>query len=150
MPAGNVRDMVAGASFAALGLGLAVVATGYRIGTAASMGPGFFPLMLGTLLALIGCLIAVNAWRKPSTDEEPAPHSLRGLLIVVGVVCLFALMLDRAGMMLTVFVVSALSSYLTPESSLPKALVTGAVLSLLSFVLFVWGLGVPMPAWPSF
>lgn len=144
------RDLIAGGIFTALGIGLATVAMGYRIGTGARMGPGFFPLMLGALLALIGLGIAINAWRNPSIDEEPAPHSLRGMLIVVGVVCMFAVMLDRAGMLLTVFAVSALSSYLTPESSLSKALATGAVLAALSYALFIWGLGVPMLAWPTF
>ena len=149
METSKARDLIAGGMFTALGVGLATLAMSYRIGTGARMGPGFFPLMLGVLLALIGLCIAINAWRNPSTDDEPAPHSLRGLCIVVGIVCMFAVMLDRAGMLLTVFAVAALSSYLTPESSLPKALATGVVLATLSYVLFIWGLGLPMPAWPN-
>ena len=144
----NMRDLIAGSLFFGLGIAIVVIAWGYRLGSAASMGPGFFPVMLGTLLVLLGLAIAIISFRS-SPNDEPAPHSVAGLLIVVGAVCLFAIMLDRAGLLLTVFVVAAGSSFLSPQSSLPKALATGAALTALCYGLFIWGLGVPLPVWPS-
>ena len=39
-----------------------VLAQNYRIGTAARMGPGYFPTMLGGLLALLGVSLSVPAF----------------------------------------------------------------------------------------
>lgn len=144
----NWRDLIAGAMFAAIGAGVVIIALGYRLGSAARMGPGFFPIMLGVLLVVLGIAIAAISFRS-SPEGEPAPHSFKGMLVVVGAVCLFAVMLDWAGLLLTVFVVAAGSSFMSPESSAAKALATGAVLTALCYGLFIWALGVPMPVFPS-
>ncbi|WP_369335852.1 tripartite tricarboxylate transporter TctB family protein, partial [Halomonas sp. ND22Bw] len=47
--------------FTAVGATFAVGATTYNIGDGARMGPGYFPLMLGVLLAVLGLLIIFQA-----------------------------------------------------------------------------------------
>ena len=48
------RDYYAGGLMLLLGVGAAVIGTGYKFGTLARMGPGFMPVMLGVVLAFIG------------------------------------------------------------------------------------------------
>lgn len=74
-------DFLAGGLFAALGLVTAVASGSYRIGSAAAMGPGYFPLALGLLLAVLGGAIMLGALfgrtAKPSWNAEPYSHPAR-------------------------------------------------------------------------
>ena len=59
-------DLVAGGIFVALGLAFAIGARSYELGTAFRMGPGYVPLVLGGLLALLGLAVIGNGvlrWR---------------------------------------------------------------------------------------
>ena len=48
------RDFFSGLMFTAVGVAFAWGATTYNVGSGARMGPGYFPLMLGIVLAFIG------------------------------------------------------------------------------------------------
>ncbi|MDP1968647.1 MAG: tripartite tricarboxylate transporter TctB family protein, partial [Burkholderiaceae bacterium] len=56
----NHKDFFAGLMFCAIGLAFAIGATNYKIGEGARMGPGYFPIMLGVILALIGVVILLT------------------------------------------------------------------------------------------
>src|ERR1700761_5098397 len=62
------RDYYGGALMMAIGLSTAYVGTGYGVGTFSRMGPGFFPAVLGAMLALVGLGIAVNG--KATSNAE--------------------------------------------------------------------------------
>ena len=55
------KDFFSGLMFMCVGVAFAWGASGYTIGTGARMGPGYFPLVLGVLLALLGGLITFKA-----------------------------------------------------------------------------------------
>ena len=57
----NLQDFLAGLLFLALGIGFGWAATRHTLGTAADMGPGYVPLLLGLLLGLLGLLILFKA-----------------------------------------------------------------------------------------
>jgi hypothetical protein len=67
------RDHLGGALMAAAGVAVAVAASGYEIGSLRSMGSGFFPLVLGALLGLVGAAIVVTTPLRPR--EAPAPRA---------------------------------------------------------------------------
>ena len=50
------KDFFAGLLFLVLGVAFALGAQTYNVGTGARMGPGYFPLMLGVVLALLGAI----------------------------------------------------------------------------------------------
>jgi hypothetical protein len=63
------KDLLAGAVFMAFGLAFAVTSTTYDIGTALRMGPGFFPLVLGGVLVVLGALIAISGYLAADRSE---------------------------------------------------------------------------------
>lgn len=66
-----------------------------RIGTAAAMGPGYFPMMLGILSLGFAALIAVDAWRNAETRVDLGP--LRPVILLMASILAFALLLNVAG-----------------------------------------------------
>ena len=61
------KDFFAGLLFLALGVAFAWGATTYNVGTGARMGPGYFPLMLGVVLAIMG---AVEVFKSMVVETE--------------------------------------------------------------------------------
>jgi len=55
------KDFASGLMFILVGLGFSFVARGYSMGTAAKMGPGYFPFLLGLVLALLGAVVTIGA-----------------------------------------------------------------------------------------
>src|SRR5512140_3156356 len=65
------KDFYSGLMFMAVGLAFAWGATTYTIGEGARMGAGYFPLMLGLLLAALGAFILFAAGVVGREDGEP-------------------------------------------------------------------------------
>lgn len=57
----NLQDFLSGLLFLLLGIGFGWAATRHSLGSAAAMGPGYVPLLLGLLLGLLGLLILFKA-----------------------------------------------------------------------------------------
>jgi hypothetical protein len=57
----NLQDFLAGLLFLAFGVGFGWAATRHPLGSAADMGPGYFPLLMGLLLGLLGALMLFKA-----------------------------------------------------------------------------------------
>ena len=72
------KDFWAGIMFVGFGLGFVIVAGGYAMGSAARMGPSFFPTLLGGLLALLGLVIALHSLYR--SREAIAGFGLRPLI----------------------------------------------------------------------
>src|SRR3546814_2117655 len=66
----NKEDFWSGVMFLAIGVGFALGATSYSMGTSARMGPGYFPFWLGVLLALLGAIVALGAMSSKATETE--------------------------------------------------------------------------------
>ena len=94
------RDYYAGALVMLLGAGAAVIGSRYQIGNLTRMGPGFFPTVLGILLAFIGVLIAGTAsYGAASTaPEAPIRPDWRGWLCIVSGAGLFIALAAHAGL----------------------------------------------------
>lgn len=143
----NTSDFVAGLLLVAVGAGTIVVARDYALGTAFRMGPGYFPALLGGVLALLGAAISLRAlW----IDEgnRVGRVSWRPLALVLGGVLGFSAVLGALGLALAsllALTVSALASHDVRHWEVP-ALSLG--LSLFSLVVFVYGLGLPIKVWP--
>jgi len=54
----------AGVLFIALGGGVCIIAIDYTMGSAARIGPGYFPRTLGLLLALLGASLVLRSFRS--------------------------------------------------------------------------------------
>jgi hypothetical protein len=144
----NPRDFYTGLLFIAFGVTALIMAQSYAIGTAARMGPGYFPRLLGVLLVVGGGLQSVISIRLTSAPQ-PDWH-WRPLLILLVSVSLFILAAPFLGLLVAGLVLVVVASAASREFRWREALVVGALQGAAAALLFVYGLGVPLPAWPVF
>jgi hypothetical protein len=144
----NPKDFWAGALFVAFGLAAVILGSRYNLGTAARMGPGYFPRILGLLLIALGAIISVRGLR---TDGAViSAWRLRPTLIVLGSVVLFGLIVDHVGLALSTVVLIVLASAASSEFRWKEALVSGVFLAVLAVAVFILGLKLQLPVWPPF
>ena len=136
------RDFYAGTVMVLLGSGTALHAGAYKLGTLMHMGPGFFPLVLGIVLACLGVLIAGTAAVSTEAEEHALPRRAEwvGWACIIAGPLLFMLFGNHGGMAPATFAcvfVSALGDRTaTWRSALVLALaVTGFGVLLFSYVL---------------
>jgi hypothetical protein len=144
----NPRDFLAGLLFMSFGGVALVVSQSYAVGTAARMGPGYFPRALGILLIVLGAVLALRGFR-PSPEPRPA-WRWRPLAVVLAGVAIFAVAAQWLGLVLAALLLVVVSSAASPEFRWKEALLSGAVQGAATVAVFVWGLGIPLPVWPMF
>ena len=142
----NPRDFWSGVLFTLLGVGALVIGSKYTLGTAARMGPGYFPRILGILLIVLGVVIALRALR---VHGEAMPRfRLRPLIIVLGSVVLFGLIVRPLVVALSTVILIVVASAASSEFRPRESLVAGLVLAALAVGVFVVGLQLQLPIWP--
>jgi hypothetical protein len=142
------KDFYAGLLFIAFGVAAIVVGSGYTLGTAARMGPGYFPRILGILLVVLGALLALRATRLQGT--RVAPFKWRPTLTVLGSVVLFGYIVETAGLLVSTVVLIVAASAASHEFRWKEALASGVFFALLAIAVFVFGLKLLLPIWPEF
>ena len=146
----NKQDFWSGVMFAAIGLGFAVIATEYSMGTSARMGPGYFPFWLGICLAILGAVVALGAMSPKATETTVEKFDFKILLIIIGSVVLFGVLLQPLGLYLSLFLLVVGSSIASYEFSWRVALANSIFLVVFCWIAFIKGLGLIFPLWPSF
>ena len=142
----NSQDVLAGLLFAAVGIAALIFSQSYEIGTAARMGPGYFPRALGILLLALGAMLAFRGYRS-AMDAKPQ-WRVRPLLVVLAGVGAFSLLAPRLGVVVAGFLLVFISSAASREFSWKEALASWATCGLAAAALFVYGLKIPLPVWP--
>lgn len=144
------RDFFAGLLFVAVGLGFAWAATGYEFGQASAPGPGYFPFGLGVLLALLGAMVLFKSLSvEAEQGERIGGLAWRPLIFIVVAIVLFGLGLPRLGLPLTVAGVAFLVSFASPEAKVWEAALLGLGLALFCCLVFITGLHLNLPLWPT-
>jgi hypothetical protein len=140
----NSKDLTAGGMFMAIGLFFALDSLLYlRIGKALSMGPGYFPLIMGGLLLALGALIALRAFGRP--PEPFGPILWRGLALVLGSIVFFAVTVRGLGMAVALFGSVLMAAESSGLMSRRGSVILSAVLTAFSIVVFIYLLGLPYP-----
>jgi hypothetical protein len=153
------KDFFSGLMFAVIGGAFAYGATSYNIGTGARMGPGYFPLSLGVLLALLGSLVMF----KSLVVETPHGDKIGGwawkplLYIICGNVLfgillggLPSLKLPAMGLIAAIYGTTIVVSKAGDVFVLKEVLILSTVLSIGSYLAFVVLLKLQFPVWPTF
>jgi hypothetical protein len=142
----NSEEFYAGLTFFSFGVLAVLLARGLPIGTTMRMGPGYFPTVLGALLALLGVIISARGlWLR---KEASKPWSLRPLLLVLGAVLAFAFLIDTFGLVAATLALITLSCMGGREGRLWETALLSLMLMILAVGLFVYGLGLPFKVWP--
>jgi hypothetical protein len=142
------QEIWAGLVFIALGAATLLIARSYDIGTTMRMGPGYFPILLGAALLLLGaasCLRAVLAGTATPIGDLP----LRPVLFITASAVAFALLIDRAGLAIATFAASILASLAGRHLRVIEALAIAVLLAGFTALLFVTALGLPVTIWPA-
>lgn len=144
------RDFWSGLLFIVVGAAFAWGATEYSFGSSAKPGPGYFPFGLGVLLSVLGALVLFGALTIEARDGDPVgPFAWRPLLVVVGSIVMFGALLPRLGLAVALPVLIIVAALASDEFRWKDALISSVVLTLLSWVIFVWGLKLSLPVWPT-
>jgi hypothetical protein len=143
----NPRDFYAGALFIVIGAATILLGSRYTLGTAARMGPGYFPRILGILLAVLGGIVALRALYVPG-PRVPRFH-WRPIVIVLGSVVLFGAIVQPLGVALSTVILVVVASAASREFRAREALISGIVLAALAVGVFVVGLSLQLPIWPG-
>ena len=142
----NPKDFWSGALFVAIGIATLVLGSKYALGTAARMGPGYFPRILGILLIFLGGILAVRATR---TVGGPVPRvHWRPTLIVLGSIVLFGAIVRTLGVALSTVILIVTASAASREFKPRESLIVGVCLAALAVGVFVVGLQLQLPIWP--
>jgi hypothetical protein len=146
---GDPAGVIAGALFISIGLLSVVLSYGWRVGTAAQMGPGYFPLMLGGILIVLGISIAGRAHLASGRAGLP-PMDLKAVLPIICPIILFAAVVSTAGLLVSIIGLVVLTRLADRTTRLVETLALASFLSLLVTLVFVVGLGVRVPLLPPF
>jgi hypothetical protein len=145
------KDFWSGLLFVAVGLAFAWGATNYSFGTSARPGPGYFPLGLGLILAGLGALTLFEALAIETEDgERIGAFAWKPLGTILIAVLLFGFLLPRLGMALTIPLLVIISSLAGDEFHWRDAIINSVVLTLGSWGIFILGLKLVIPLWPTF
>lgn len=140
------QDIAAGVIFAGFGvLGLAL-GTEYEFGAARSMGPGYLPIVL--CWGLIGLGVAITAKGVVGNGELITRWRPRSLFLVLTAVGVFALTVEKTGLLIAVIATALLSSLASDEVRPVEAVVLALVLGGCTAGLFVYGLSLPISILP--
>lgn len=145
------KDFWSGLMFVVLGVGFAWGATNYSFGVAARPGPGYFPFGLGVLLAILGAFILFEALTIETDDGEPiGAWAWKPLITIVLAIVVFGLLLPRLGMAISLPILIAMSSFAGDEFHWKDVLISVVVLTVGSWLIFIVGLKLVLPLWPTF
>ena len=155
----NQKDFFGGLLFTVVGGAFAYGASTYQVGDAARMGPGYFPLMLGVILALMGAVVIFQSLVKGHPDGDPVGKwAFKPLLLVLGANVTFgallvgvpAIGLPGFGLVIAIFALVIIASFAGESFNLKEVLILATVLSVGSYLAFVKLLALQFPVWPTF
>lgn len=140
----SLTDIAGGVLIAALGGVFAFSALGYPLGTLNNPGPGMFPLVLGSITAVIGLGVATKG--LVAGTEKPVPIALRSVVSVSAAIAMFALLVRPFGLVPALFATVVVAAFGSTQSRPLPTIAVAAATSIGSWLIFIWGLGLPMPA----
>ena len=142
------QDVLAGLIFFAFGAFFLWFGRSYPAGTALSMGPGYFPMLLGGLLVVVGLVISSRGiWRSGLPLSNWA---LRPLLFICASFFVFALSIERLGLVVTAIVCMIIAGHGGSQFRWTEQVILAAASTIVAAVGFIWALGLPMKYWPPF
>jgi uncharacterized membrane protein len=142
------QDFWAGLMFLGIGAVAILIARNYPFGRLLRMGAGYFPTLLGGVLILFGGYIMVKGLLK--SEKVQGSWSIRAMIVLPVMIILFGLLMERAGFIPALAVLTFGSAAASKEFRWGEVLLLTAFLTALSLAVFIWGLGLPYPLFKGF
>ena len=153
------KDFFSGLMFTVIGAAFAYGATSYNVGTGARMGPGYFPLLLGVILALLGAVILFKALVVETPDgDHIGALAFKPLIFIIAGNLLFGVLLGglpsiglpAMGLIVAIFGTTIVVSMAGDQFSFKETIVLSSILSIMSYAAFIMLLKLQFPVWPTF
>lgn len=153
------KDFYSGLLYTVIGAAFAYGATSYNVGSAARMGPGYFPLLLGSLLAIIGGIVIFKSLVvETPTGDRVGSWAWKPLSFIIAGNLLFGVLLGglpsikfpAMGLIVAIYGTTLVVSMAGDKFKLKEVLILATVLSVLSYLAFIVLLKLQFPVWPSF
>jgi len=139
------KDFIGGVLVLLLGLGAATQSAHYDIGSLRRMGPGFFPLALGVILAALGVMILLTGRRASEEASAPYRPEWRGWACICASLVAFIVLGRYGGLAPATFATVFIAALGDRQNSLRQALVLALSMCLVCVVVFWWLLQVQLP-----
>lgn len=153
------KDFFAGLMFLVVGVAFAIGAVDYNIGTGARMGPGYFPMILGVLMSILGLAIAATGLIVETADgDKIGKWAWKQVFFVLAANFAFGILLvgvpslgiPQFGLIVAIFGLVFIASLGGYTFKAKEVLILAICLAVGSYGAFVWALNLQFPVWPSF
>lgn len=153
------KDFFSGLLFIMVGTVFAWGATNYKIGEAARMGPGYFPLVLGVLMAIVGIAVTFSAMVVETEDgDKIGKFAWKPLVFVILSNLMFGVLLGGLpsiglpymGMVAAIIALTFIAALAGEEFSFKEVLILSIILAVSCYLTFIVALKLQFPAWPAF
>ncbi|GHC80020.1 membrane protein [Pseudorhodoferax aquiterrae] len=153
------KDFFSGLMFTVVGVAFAWGATTYTVGNGARMGPGYFPLMLGIVMAIIGMIITFTALVTETPDgDKIGKWAWKQVFFILGANLAFGILLGglpslgvpAMGLIAAIYALTIIASLAGHEFKLKSVLILATVLAIGSYFAFIWALKLQIQVWPTF
>ena len=139
----NEKDFWIGVVYVAFGSAAIIVSRNYGMGTALKMGPSYFPTILGGFLIVIGVISLIRSFIKPGSPF--GAFAVKGLLLITASIILFGFIVRGAGLVIALPLLVIISSCASIRFRWKYSLVLAVGLTIFCILVFLKGLGVPLP-----
>ena len=145
--------------FMGIGGAFAWGATAYSLGTGARMGPGYFPMLLGVMMAILGAVITFNSLViERAGGDKIGKWAYKPLVFIIAAnlifgVCLGGLpsiKLPAMGMIVGIYALTFIASMAEAGWKVKTTFILATTLAVISYVAFVKILKLQFPVWPAF
>lgn len=159
MKLASQKDFFSGLMFTIVGITFALGATNFTVGSAARMGPGYFPLLLGIVLAGLGLIVTLQSFKSKAIDGDPIGSiAWRPLGFIIGANLAFGILLvglpsvglPAFGLIVAIYALVLIAGFARPNSSLKESVILATILAVGSYGAFVYALNLQFPVWPAF
>jgi hypothetical protein len=144
------KDLLAGIMFIAIGVIFFVGAYNYQMGTAARMGPGYFPRILGAVMTGLGILIAVVGLKNQAkwAATNGIGWTWLPVIMVTAAVILFGLSLPYLGIVASIIILIAIAGSAAHDKNYRELAMIAVIMCLFCAAVFIWGLKLQMKLFP--
>lgn len=142
------KDLLSGVMFLVFGAGAAAIAHGYNFGTPARMGSGFFPVVIGVIIAIMGLALIVRSLLKPASDETVGELHFRPLVFISAAIVIFGLLIEDAGLLASLAALIVVARLAGREGSALELALMVIILIAVAVGVFVYGLNIRLKLGP--
>ena len=153
------RDFLSGLVFIVVGAAFAIGANNYKVGDAARMGPGYFPTLLGILLAIVGVVVVFLALTVETEDGEKfGKMAWKPLFFIILANLVFGVLLGGLpklgipafGLIIAIYALVFIAAMAGDEFKFKEVIILASILAVMSYFAFVYMLNLQFQVWPTF